>query len=69
MALLDLLAQGLLGLKGKTPPINRGAKGDSTLHYEYSLNGKPKQTQNTPSPSGLDLDGKAPKKYLDNPPK
>jgi len=40
----------------------------SRLHYEYSINDNP-HLNGFPQPSQLDLDGKTPSKYLDNPPK
>lgn len=54
-----------LGLKGATPPLRNGAKGESTLHYQSSLNNVPGIEK---APSNLDLDGTTPGKYLDNPP-
>jgi hypothetical protein len=43
------------------------ANPQSTVHYEYSINGNPNQP-GYPQPSQLDLDGVTPPKYLDNPP-
>lgn len=39
----------------------------SRLHYTYSINNNPNMPGMVP-PSTLDLDGKTPPKYLDNPP-
>lgn len=67
MGIIDTqLAGSKLGLQGKTPSTRPGAKNDSTLHFQSSINDKPDIEQ---SPSSLDLDGKTPGKYLDNPPK
>jgi len=49
---------------GQTPS-NVTATSESTLHYEYSLNGNP-TLPGQPSPSQLDLDGITPPKYSDN---
>jgi len=71
MGLKDKLAAGgsnLTQLNGSTPGIMGGANPQSRLHYEYSINGNPLMG-NKPNPSQLDLDGKTPNKYLDNPPK
>lgn len=47
---------------GSTPkPVTEP---NSKLHYSYSINGTPNYP-GKPSPSKLDLDGKTPKKYLD----
>ena len=59
------LPNSTLGLQGGTPPKRNGAKVESTLHYQSSLNNIPAIEQ---SPSGLDLDGVTPDKYSDNPP-
>jgi len=63
MGLLDLLKTSKLGLKGKTPPTRAGAKSTSQLHVQ----GTEKLTIR-PDESNLDLDGKTPSRYLDNPP-
>jgi hypothetical protein len=68
MGLLDLLPTSNLGLDGVTPAPISSANPNSTLHYQYSINGAPVQAPPVPSPSGLDLDGATPPKYLDNPP-
>jgi hypothetical protein len=68
MGLLDLLPSSNLGLQGSTPGQVPSANPNSTLHNQYSINGVPVQPQTQPSPSGLDLDGATPPKYLDNPP-
>jgi|TARA_B100001778_G_C18399194_1_gene543453 hypothetical protein len=54
-----------LGLQGQTPGIRPGARIDSTLHNQSSLNNQPGINQ---VPSSLDLNGLTPDKYLDNPP-
>tara|TARA_R110000803_G_scaffold115019_1_gene183462 strand:- start:3094 stop:3303 length:210 start_codon:yes stop_codon:yes gene_type:complete len=54
-----------LGLKGATPPQRAGAKGESQLHYESSINNSPAIDQ---TPSVLDLNGVTPSKYSDNQP-
>ena len=59
------LPNSILGLGGSTPTQRPGAKKTSTLHNQSSLNNQPAIEQ---SPSGLDLDGSTPDKYLDNPP-
>lgn len=68
MGLLDLLPTSNLGLDGVTPTQIPSANPNSTLHYQYSINGIPVQQQQQPAPSELDLDGATPSKYLDNPP-
>lgn len=64
-----LLNQGsvLTAYDGSTPPKTPGSVSTSKLHYEYSINGNP-FVNGQPNPSTLDLDGKTPSKYLDNPP-
>ena len=66
MGLLDLLPDSLLGLKGLTPKQREGANPKSTLHNTSSINDTPDIAQ---APSNLDLDGKRPTAYMDNPPK
>ena len=66
MGLLDLLPGSDLGLKGLTPKQREGANPNSTLHNTSSINDTPDITQ---KPSNLDLDGKRPTAYMDNPPK
>ena len=68
MGLLDLLPTSNLGLDGATPPQIPSANPNSSLHYQYSINGAPTQTVPVPAPSALDLNGATPTKYLDNPP-
>lgn len=53
MTILDLLPTSDLGLKGTKPPV---------------YNGKSVILPNVFQNSDLDLDGKTPAKYLDNPP-
>jgi len=54
-----------LGLKGRTPKVPLGATDKSTQHNTSSINNVPEFTKPV---SGLDLNGKTPAKYLDNPP-
>lgn len=65
MSLITKLKESVLGLQGSTPSQREGAKNTSTLHYASSITDKPDILAN---PSQLDLDGKTPAKYLDNPP-
>jgi hypothetical protein len=70
MGLLDKLTQQgsvLTAYDGATPLNTPGSNPTSKLHYEYSVNGNP-FVNGQPNPSTLDLDGKTPSKYLDNPP-
>lgn len=53
---------------GATPQFTPGSNPQSRLHNQYSINGNPSLLIKT-QPSTLDLDGKTPEKYLDNPPK
>ena len=69
MGLIDLLPNSTFGLQGATPSKGPDSNEASTLHNEYSINGKPKQTGALPIPSTLDLQGKVPAKYTDNLPK
>jgi hypothetical protein len=69
MGLIDLLQKSSFGLQGETPKNGPNSDEASTLHNEYSINGKPKQTGALPRPSTLDLQGKVPAKYTDNLPK
>ena len=65
MGLLNKLTNNgstLSEFDGATPPQMDGSKEQSKLHNEYSLNGNP-NVVDKPSPSGLDLNGKTPKKY------
>ena len=66
MSLLTKLKESVLGLQGTTPNVREGAKNTSTLHNLSSLNDNPDILA---KPSELDLDGKTPSKYMDNPPK
>ena len=52
-----------LGLRGETPKVVSGAKTNSELHKESSINNNPEISRQA---SNLDLDGKTPAKYLDN---
>ncbi len=60
MGLIDLLPTSPLGLAGTTPALIPSANPNSTLHYEYSINGVPTQGIPVPAPSVLDLDGQIP---------
>lgn len=51
----------------KPTNITPGGTPDSKLHNEYSINGTP-GLDGFPTPSELDLNGRTPDKYLDNPP-
>jgi len=68
MGLLSKLPSSNLGLKGASPAKFGDTAKLSTLHNEYSINNTPSLV-GKPAPSTLDLDGKTPPKYLDNPPK
>jgi hypothetical protein len=65
MALKDSLNTTNLSLGGITPPKFGDIAKQSTLHNQYSINGKP-NVPNKPTPSILDLNGVTPAKYLDN---
>lgn len=69
MGLIDLLPKSNFGLQGQTPNKVQDGNTASTLHKEYSINGKPVQGGKLPQPSSLDLNGKTPAKYTDNLPK
>jgi hypothetical protein len=69
MGLLDLLPKTRFAFAGQKPPLAGLDEKDSTVHLEYSLNGKPIQGKNLPAPSELDLNGQTPEKYSDNLPK
>jgi len=68
MGLLSKLPSSNLGLKGVSPAKFGDTAKLSTLHNEYSINDNP-HLVGKPAPSTLDLDGKTPSKYLDNPPR
>jgi len=68
MGLLSKLPTSNLGLKGVSPTKFGDTAKLSTLHNEYSINDNP-HLVGKPAPSTLDLDGKTPAKYLDNPPR
>jgi len=63
MALLDKFNQGetTLNYKGSNPS-SISSDPSSTLHNEFSINGKPSLTSR-PSPSRLDLNGSRPQEY------
>jgi hypothetical protein len=68
MGLLDMLTtQGsnLSEFDGQTPPITNQDTQQSTLHYQYSINGNPNLV-GYPNPSLLDMNGVTPPKYEDN---
>jgi len=65
MALKDSLTKTNLGLGGVTPSKFGDIAKQSTLHDQYSINGKPNLLKK-PIPSVLDLNGVTPAKYLDN---
>ena len=64
MSLIDKVADSNLGLKGVRPGTLPGSKGDSNTHAQG-----PVPYQVDEKKSRLDLDGKTPKRYLDNPPR
>ena len=69
MSIKDKLLAGessLTGLNGTTPEIKDQQL--STLHNEYSLNGRPNMN-NLPSPTTLAYKVKEDRKYLNNLPK
>ena len=66
MSLLIKLKESELGLQGVTPSTRDGAKNTSSLHNLSSITDNPDILK---QPSVLDLDGKTPSKYTDNPPK
>jgi len=73
MALLDKYTQGGSTLSGpQSPSTPVGATDQSKLHDEYSLNGNPNVEfpnpflKLKPRPSGLDLNGIAPKGALND---
>jgi len=58
-----------LGYGGEKPTYRADNTKNSTLHYTYSINGKPNMMLGDYiKPSSLDLNGVTPKKYLENPP-
>jgi hypothetical protein len=68
MGLLNKLTEegsNLSQFDGTTPPNLDLSNPQSTLHYEYSINGNP-NLQGYPTPSELDLNGETPEQYLDN---
>lgn len=67
MGLLDNLPKMNLGLKGQSPKKFQDIAKDSTLHNEFSINGKG-EILGKPQPSVLDLNGKKPATYKDNAP-
>ena len=67
MAIINNQLTSKFGLKGKTPNKLAGSLKSSTLHNTSSINNIPSIAPKRPS--DLDLDGKTPSRYLDNPPK
>jgi hypothetical protein len=68
MGLIDLIKKTRFGFGGITPNRTPSSLPGSKLHNTYSINGQPDVDINV-NPSRLDLDGKTPKRYIDNPPK
>lgn len=66
MSIIKTQLKSKFGYEGKKPAKWPGSDKGSTLHNTSSINNKPAISR---TPSSLDLDGKTPKKYLDNPPK
>lgn len=66
MGIIKTQLQSRFGLGGRKPAQTLGANPKSTLHNTSSINNNPAILR---TPSNLDLDGKTPDKYLDNPPK
>lgn len=66
MAIIDTQLKSRFGFKGIRPRNWAGSDPQSTLHNTSSINNKPAITK---QPSNLDLDGKTPARYLDNPPR
>jgi hypothetical protein len=68
MGLLDKLTTDVSNLSqfdGTTPPVTNLDTAQSTLHYQYSINGNP-NLPGYPTPSLLDINGTTPPQYLDN---
>jgi hypothetical protein len=68
MGLLDKLTtegSNLSQFDGTTPPVTNLDTAQSTLHYQYSINGSP-NLPGYPTPSLLDINGVTPPQYLDN---
>lgn len=68
MGILDKLATDGTTLNPNglnTPPTPVGATGQSKLHNEYSINGRPNQPLK-PTPSVLDLNGEIPSNNYKN---
>lgn len=66
MGIIDTQLKSKFGYGGKQPARWPGSNKASTLHNTSSINNRPAIQRR---PSDLDLDGKTPAKYLDNPPK
>jgi hypothetical protein len=67
MAIIQTQLRSKFGRNGVKPAQLPGSKRGSTLHNTSSINNIPPIP--SPKASVLDLDGKTPKKYLDNKPK
>jgi len=68
MGLLDKLTEegsNLSQFDGANPPITNLDTAQSTLHYQYSINGNP-YLPGYPPFSSLDLNGVTPSQYLNN---
>lgn len=65
--IINTQLQSKYGRGGKTPNKLAGSLKSSTLHNTSSINNIPSIAPLVPSQ--LDLDGKRPSAYLDNPPK
>lgn len=66
MGILKTQLLSRFGLGGQRPAQMPGANPKSTLHNTSSINNNPAILR---TPSNLDLDGKTPERYLDNPPR
>jgi hypothetical protein len=67
MSILETQLTSKFGYGGKKPAKWAGSDPKSTLHNTSSINNIPSIAPR--EPSKLDLDGKTPERYLDNPPK
>ncbi len=63
--MLTTQGSNLSEFDGQTPPITNQDTQQSTLHYQYSINGDPNLV-GYPNPSLLDMNGVTPPKYEDN---
>jgi hypothetical protein len=67
MAIIQTQLRSKFGRNGIKPPQLPGSNRGSTLHNTSSINNIPPIP--SPQASALDLDGRTPAKYLDNPPR